>query len=54
MRGLLIASLLSILVAGFLFARKAASERIAQTTAETESFRVEREAKLITAPPKRR
>ena len=54
LRGLLIASLLAILIAGTLFARKAASERMARTKAETESFRVEREASLITSPVNRR
>ncbi|MFM8230015.1 MAG: hypothetical protein ACKOAL_02205 [Chthoniobacterales bacterium] len=53
MRGLLIAALLAILIAGTLFARKAASERIARTKAETGSFRVEREATLITTPARR-
>ena len=54
LRGVLIASLLSILIAGTVFARKAASERIERTKAESGSFRVEREASLITSPVNRR
>jgi hypothetical protein len=53
LRGALIASLLAIITAGSLFARKAAFERTARTTAEAKSFRVEREAKLIATPAKR-
>ena len=54
LRGALIASLLAILIAGSFFARKAASERIARTTAAAKSFRVEREIKPITTPVKHR
>jgi len=54
LRGLLIASLLAILIAGTLFARRAASDRIAKTKAETGSFRVERPATLLTPTATRR